>query len=125
MNTQKTNTVLLVEDDEFLQRMYASKLQSDDLEVITASDGEKALEIMKEKEIDLVILDILMPKKDGFQVLIEIRSDPKTKKIPVIMLTNLGETEEIKEAKKLGANEYIIKAHMMPSEVLEVVHKYV
>jgi DNA-binding response OmpR family regulator len=125
MNTQKTNTVLLVEDDEFLQRMYASKLQSDDLEVITASDGEKALEIMKEKEIDLVILDILMPKKDGFQVLIEIRSDPKNKKIPVIMLTNLGETEEIKEAKKLGANEYIIKAHMMPSEVLEVVHKYV
>lgn len=116
--------VLLAEDDLFLQRMYATKLTKEGIEVLAAPDGEKALSLLREQTVDLVLLDILMPKKDGFEVLEEMKADAKLKTVPVIMLTNLGEEEDIKRAKKLGANDYMIKAHFLPSEVIGVVKKY-
>lgn len=117
--------ILLAEDDLFLQRMYATKLAKEGLEVVSAPDGEKALSLLREQPIDLVLLDILMPKKDGFAVLSEIKADPKLKNIPVILLTNLGEEDDVKRGRKLGADDYLIKAHFLPSEVVGIVKKYI
>lgn len=120
----KSGKILIAEDDLFLQRMYTAKFIKEGLDVVTASDGEKAMAIIKSEPIDLVFLDIIMPKKDGFAVLEEIKADPKLKNIPVVLLTNLGEAEDIKRGRKLGANDYMIKAHFLPSEVIEVARKY-
>ena len=117
--------ILLAEDDMFLQRMYVTKLNKEGIEVVAAADGEKALSLLREQPVDLVLLDILMPKKDGFEVLEAMKADPKLKNIPVLMLTNLGEEDDVKRARKLGASDYIIKAHFLPSEVIAVVKKYI
>lgn len=125
MNNANTATILLAEDDLFLQRMYAAKLAKEGLNVVVAADGEKALAIMSETVPDLVLLDILMPKKDGFAVLEAMRADARLKEVPVVLLTNVGESEDIKRGRRLGANEYLIKAHFLPSEVIGVVKKYI
>lgn len=93
--------------------------------MLAATDGEKAMAIMREQLPDLVLLDVIMPKKDGFTVLKEMRSNSKLKDVPVIFLTNLGEMGDVTEARKLGANEYLIKAHFLPSEVINIIKKYV
>ncbi|OGY91198.1 MAG: hypothetical protein A3H70_02535 [Candidatus Komeilibacteria bacterium RIFCSPLOWO2_02_FULL_48_11] len=125
MNNAKNPIVLLVEDDLFLQRMYAAKLAKEGLNALTAVDGEKALALMSETVPAVVLLDILMPKKDGFAVLEAMRADERLKDVPVVLLTNLGEQEDVKRARRLGANEYLIKAHFLPSEVIGVVKKYI
>ncbi|OGY45017.1 MAG: hypothetical protein A3A24_03060 [Candidatus Buchananbacteria bacterium RIFCSPLOWO2_01_FULL_46_12] len=111
--------ILLVEDDEFLAELYATKLNLEGFEVSLASDGEKGLKLIKEKNPDLVLLDIIMPKMDGFEVLKQIKADKKTKSIPVILLTNLSQKDEVKKGLELGAVDYLIKAHFMPSEVVK------
>lgn len=116
--------ILLAEDDLFLQRMYATKLSKEGITVVSAADGEKALALLREQAVDLALLDILMPKKDGFEVLEAMKADPQLKNIPVIMLTNLGEEDDVKRARRLGASDYMIKAHFLPSEVIGVVKKY-
>jgi len=121
----KSNTILLVEDDVFLQRMYAAKLTKEGYNTLVASDGEKALALMLENIPDAVLLDVLLPKKDGFAVLEAMRDDAKLKDVPVVLLTNMSEPEDIKRARRLGANEYLIKAHFLPSEVIEVLRKYI
>ena len=117
--------ILIVEDDNFLERMYASKLSRENLDVLTASDGEKAMGIMSKTVPNLVLLDIIMPKKDGFAVLKEMKADPKLKNVPVVFLTNLGEAEDVNQARNLGASEYLIKAHFLPSEVVTIIRKYI
>ena len=124
MSKKNFPIILLAEDDLFLQRMYVDKLVKEGIKVVVASDGEKALEIMRKQKPVLVLLDILMPKKDGFEVLEEAKKDPKLKSIPIILLTNLSEVADVKRAQKLGAADYIIKSHFLPSEVIEVVKKY-
>ncbi|MDP1709771.1 MAG: response regulator [Candidatus Komeilibacteria bacterium] len=121
---EKSGKILLAEDDLFLRDMYAAKFAKEGIAVITAADGEKALAILRSESVDLVLLGVIMPKKDGFAVLEEIKTDPKLKNIPVVLLTNLGEVEDIKRARKLGASDYLIKAHFLPSEVVEVIKKY-
>jgi len=121
---QKKHTILLAEDDQFLQRMYATRLEQSGLEVVVAGDGAKALELLKKKRPDVLVLDILMPKKDGFEVLKEVRADASLKNLPIIVLTNLGEADDVRQARKLGANDYLIKAHFLPSEVMSVIEKY-
>lgn len=125
MNNANSHTILLAEDDQFLQRMYSAKLTKEGFRVVVASDGEKALAIMAENPPALVLLDVLMPKKDGFAVLEAMRANPKLKDIPAILLTNLGEAEDIKRARRLGVSDYLIKAHFLPSEVIGVVRKYI
>jgi len=122
--SQPKPVVVLAEDDQFLRRMYATKLQQSGMDVFAASDGELALRYVREHRPAVLLLDILMPKKDGFEVLEEIKADPALKKIPVVLLTNLGEPEDIKRARKLGADDYMIKSHFLPSEVIDVVRKY-
>jgi len=117
--------ILLVEDDEFLAELYSTKLQLEGYNVVLATDGAKGLKIAKEKQPMLILLDILLPKMDGFEVLQEIRKDPVTKKMPVILLTNLSQRSEVQKGLDLGANDYLIKAHFMPSEVITKINKHI
>ena len=111
--------ILLVEDDEFLAELYATKLKLENYEVALATDGEKGLKMIKEKKPDLILLDIILPKMDGFEILKAIKNEKELKDIPVILLTNLSQKDEVKKGLDLGANDYLIKAHFMPSEVVK------
>lgn len=111
--------IMIVEDDEFLVQMYATKLELQDYQVMTAGDGKQALKMMKKDKPDLILLDLNLPIMDGFQVLEELKKDPEMKSIPVLVLTNYGQKEHIDKCLALGAVDYLIKAHFVPSEVVD------
>ena len=122
MSNQKQK-VLVVEDDEFLLELYSTKLLMDGFQVFSASDGERGLRFAKEKKPDLILLDIILPKMDGLDVLREIKKHKETQNIPVVLLTNLSQKDEVQEGLKAGAEDYLIKAHFIPSEVVEKIKK--
>ena len=107
-----------MEDDSFLLQMYSTKLAMEGFKVMGAVDGEKAVRAAKKNLPDLIMLDLILPKKDGFEVLAELKGDPQTKTIPVVVLTNLGQKSDIDRCTRLGAVDYLIKAHFIPSEVI-------
>ena len=115
--------IILVEDDKFLSEMYVVKLTESGFEVDVAADGEEGLNKIKEQKPDLVLLDIVLPKMDGFEVLRNIKNEPGLKNVSVIALTNLGQKEEVEKGLKLGADDYIIKAHFTPTEVVAKARK--
>ncbi len=117
-------TILLVEDDTFLGEMYATKFTIEGYRVSVATDGAKGLRMAQTELPDIILLDILLPKMDGFQVLEHLKKEEKTKNIPVILLTNLSQKEDVERGLKLGAVDYLIKAHFMPSEVIDKIKKY-
>lgn len=119
--------ILLVEDEPFLSGMYKTKLQLEGFDVTVAMDGEEALDKIKGDKFDLVLLDIMMPKLNGFEVLKNIRHDsnPGTSGTPVVMLTNLGQKSDIEQGLLLGANDYVIKASFTPAEVVQKINKYI
>ncbi len=110
--------ILLIEDDPFLGEMYAAKFSQSGFKIEIAIDGKKGMERIKTSRPDLVLLDIVLPKIDGFEILKKIKKDPRTKKIPVVLLTNLGQKNEVEKGLALGADEYIIKAHFTPTAVV-------
>lgn len=124
-STQNKKTVLLVEDDTFLSGMYVTKLTLEGFNVHLATDGVEGLRQAKAVKPDIVLLDIVLPKMDGFHVLEGIKKDPAIKDTPVILLTNLGQKEDVERGLSLGAVDYLIKAHFMPSEVVTKVKKIV
>jgi len=113
--------VLIVEDDRFLRELMVRKLKMENFEVIEAEDGEQGLKKMKEEKPDLVLLDLILPEMDGFEVLEQKRKDDEIKNIPVIILSNLGQKEEIDRGLQLGAKDYLVKAQFSPSEIIEKV----
>lgn len=115
--------ILLVEDDKFLSEMYTTKLSENGFAVEVAFDGQEGLSKAKEQKPDLILLDIVLPKIDGFEFLQHLKKDDSTKDISVIILTNLGQKEEVEKGLKLGAQDYIIKAHFTPTEVVAKVKK--
>jgi DNA-binding response OmpR family regulator len=119
--------ILLVEDDPFLIDIYQKKLKDSGFKVEVAKDGEKALEVLKEKNFDLMLLDIVLPKIDGWKILEEIREMKKEKKdlekMKIVIWSNLGEKEDIKKGLSLGATSYLIKANFTPSEVVREIEK--
>lgn len=110
--------LLIIEDDTFLLQMYSTKLEKDGFVVLAATDGEKGLKMAKKSAPDLILLDLLLPKVDGFQVLEELKKDKATAKIPVLILSNLGQSSDIQRCLALGARDFLIKAHYVPSEVV-------
>ncbi|MBU1255311.1 response regulator [Patescibacteria group bacterium] len=110
--------ILIIEDDPFLSEMYVAKFSKNNFEVEVAIDGEAGLAKVKEFIPDLILLDIVLPKMDGFEILKKIKSDSKFKNIPIVLLTNLGQNSEVEKGMSLGANEYIIKAHFTPTAVV-------
>ena len=118
----KNKKILVVEDDNVLRDVLVEKLLISGYEVVGAEDGEIAMQKMRESKPDLVLLDILMPKKDGMEVLVEMSEDENLKNIPVIIISNSGQPVEIERAKKLGAKDFLIKAIFNPNEVLQRVN---
>ncbi|HLD30982.1 MAG TPA: response regulator [Patescibacteria group bacterium] len=115
----KKYRILLVEDDAFISDIYAAKFKKEGFVVFTALDGEIGLEVSKKELPDIILLDILMPKMDGFQVLTQLKELNQTKKIPVILLSNLGQAEDVKKGFTLGAEDFLIKAHFVPQDVVK------
>jgi len=115
--------ILLIEDDSFLLSMYATKFEIENFKVIMAEDGDKGVRLAAKEIPDIILLDIILPKMDGFEVLAQIKANSKTAKIPVILLTNLSQKDEIDKGLKMGAVDYLIKAHFMPSEVVDKIKK--
>lgn len=111
--------VLLIEDDPAVLEMYRMKLSLDGYRVNTANDGEEGLQKAGELLPDIIFLDIRLPKKDGFEVLQALRENPDTASIPVIVLSNYGERELVDRGLKLGAHEFLIKAHTTPTSLSE------
>ncbi len=117
--------ILIAEDEEVLLNVLKDRFEADGWTVIVARDGEEAVEDIKRSPPDLVLLDLVMPKKDGFEVLKEIRNNPEYKNLPIIIvLSNLGSDEDIKKALALGANDYFVKTQHPMSEIVEKVKKY-
>jgi len=115
--------ILLVEDDKFLSEMYITKLTESGFEVEAAFDGEEGLSKADSFRPDLILLDIVLPKKDGFEVLKSLKEKEELKKILVIALTNLGQKEEVQKGFDLGADDYVIKAHFTPTEVVAKINR--
>jgi two-component system phosphate regulon response regulator PhoB/two-component system alkaline phosphatase synthesis response regulator PhoP len=120
MSDKKTK-VLIIEDEEMLVNMYISKFTKEGYEATKAENGRIGLEQAKIIKPDIILLDIMMPEIDGFMVLKNLKSDIATKDIPVIMLTNLGQEEDIKKGSQLGATDYLVKANLTPTQVVEKV----
>ncbi|OGZ33293.1 MAG: hypothetical protein A3I88_02780 [Candidatus Portnoybacteria bacterium RIFCSPLOWO2_12_FULL_39_9] len=110
--------ILIIEDDPFLNEMYVTKFTQANFEVEVAIDGQEGLQKIEKNKPDLILLDIVLPKMDGFEILEKIKNNPQLKKIPVVLLTNLGQRNEVEKGLSLGADEYIIKAHFTPTAVV-------
>jgi len=111
--------ILIIEDDKFLRELIVKKLVKEGYEISEAVDGEEGVKKVKEEKPDLVLLDLILPGIDGFEVLSRTKEDPALSQIPVIILSNLGQKEEVERGLKLGAIDYLIKAHFTPGEIIE------
>lgn len=118
------NHILIVEDEEFLVRALKDNLVSEGSSVSVAMDGEAVFDEIKKHKPALILLDLLLPKKNGFDVLKELKASPEWQLIPVIVLSNLGEDSEIKRALELGASDYFVKSQHPIQEVIEKVKEY-
>lgn len=110
--------IFVAEDDHFLRKVYQTKLTQEGFMVEVAVDGEEALKKIRQNKPDLLLLDLVMPKLNGFDVLEEMGKDPELKKIPVIVLSNLGQSEDIQRTRDLGAKDYLVKANFSINEVV-------
>jgi DNA-binding response OmpR family regulator len=113
--------ILIIEDDKFLRQLILRKLEREGYQVVEAVDGEEGYKKIKLEMPDIVLLDLILPGIDGFEFLSRVKEDDTINKIPVIILSNLGQREDIDRGLKLGAVDYLIKAHFTPSEIIEKV----
>ena len=117
--------VLVVEDEQLIADLLGKKLRKEGYYVLAAGDGEAALKQMREERPDLVLLDIVLPRLNGFEVLSEMRKDEALKKVSVIIISNSGQPAEIEKAKESGVQDWLIKTEFDPKEVLEKVRKQI
>lgn len=111
--------ILIIEDDAFLQGLEANKLRKEGYEVITASTGEEGIEKINEDGINFILLDLVLPSYDGFDILKKIRETEKIKDLPVIVFSNLSEDKDIKKANDLGATDFMVKSNFTLDELIE------
>jgi len=118
--------VLLVEDDQFLRDLLAGKLRREGFEVTACVDGQEGLRTIQKQKPDLVLLDIILPGLDGFNVLQQVRfsADKKVSKVPIVLLSNLGQDSDVAKGKKLGASDYLIKANLTIDEIIKKIRKF-
>lgn len=112
-------TILIVEDDKFLRELISRKLAGEKFKIEEAIDGEEGLKKIAESRPDLILLDLILPGLDGFEVLERIKDNPSTSNIPVLILSNLGQRDEIERGLKLGAVDFLVKAHFTPEEIVD------
>lgn len=115
--------ILIVEDDQFLRTFLEKKFSGNGFEVTTAVDGDDALAKLVSMRPDLIVLDLILPKKTGFDVLSEIRKDPNMENIPIVVVSNLGQSGDVEKAKNLGVVAYFIKANLSLDELVREVQK--
>jgi DNA-binding response OmpR family regulator len=115
--------ILIVEDDKFLRELISQKLVKEGYNISQAIDGEEGLKKIKEEKPDLVLLDLILPGIDGFEVLARIKEEQEVVKIPVIILSNLGQKEDVEKGLQLGAVDYLVKAHFTPGEIIEKIKR--
>ena len=118
------NKILIVEDEQSLVQALKDSLELEGYVVDAASEGEKAMVKIRKSRPNIILLDLLMPKKDGFYVLEEVKKNPEWKLIPVLVLSNLGGDAEIKRALEMGADDYFVKSQHPIKEVIEKVKEY-
>lgn len=118
---QHKKKIVLVEDEAILIKLLEDKLVSEGYQIVTARDGAEGLEKIKEEKPDLVLLDIIMPKMGGFEVMEELNKDEILAKTPVIIVSNSGQPFELERAKKMGVKDWLIKTEFDPKEVVEKV----
>ena len=120
----QAKTVLIVEDDVFLMSLLKNRMESEGFSVLAAKDGEEAIKVLKEIKPDLILLDIILPGRSGFEVLEEMKSDPQIQNSPVMIISNLGQDIDIDRGKNLGALEYFVKARSSMDDVVEKVGSF-
>lgn len=121
---KKKQKILVVEDEEFLLDLYVTKLEQSGYEVVKANNGAEGLSLAQLESPNLILLDILMPQIDGYEMLKRLKIDKKTKNIPAIIFSNLSQKQEIEKGLKLGAKDFIIKTSVTPTELESKVKKY-
>lgn len=122
---EKKYKILIIDDDPFLSEIYSLKFKLSGFEVFTAVNGEKALEAVKGNIPEIILLDLVMPKMDGFETLAALRKIPELDKTSIIVFSNLGQKEDVDRGYRLGANDYIIKTRFTPSEVVGKVREMI
>ena len=123
METTDQKYIFIIDDDPFITDMYLLRFKEDNFRIEVSRDGKEALQKIHKEIPDLVLLDIVMPVMDGFEVLKEIKSDSLLGSVKVVLLTNLGQKEDVERGMELGADGYIIKAHFTPSQVVAKVRE--
>lgn len=119
----KKRKILIVEDEKILAEMYREKLENSGFEVFSASNGEDGFDLAKEMKPDIILLDILLPRKNGLELLAQIREDSQIASMPVVVFSNYDDLKTIREAERLGIKDYLIKANYTPKEMLERLEK--
>ncbi|MFH0987454.1 MAG: response regulator [Patescibacteria group bacterium] len=117
--------ILLIEDEEILANLLVKRLKEEGYNISLAKNGEEGLVRIKDEKPDLILLDIVMPKKGGFEVLEEMQKNPEMKNIPVVVISNSGQPVEISRALELGVKDYLIKTQFNPEEVIKKVKKQI
>lgn len=117
--------VLLIEDDPTLIEMYQLKFKESGFDFKVCNRGAEGLAASKKDKPDVILLDVILPEMDGFAILTELKKDAKTKSVPVLLLTNLGQESDIKKGKQLGAVDYLVKANFTPAEVVDKIKKLI
>lgn len=123
-NNKKKRKILIVEDDPFMRKLYRNKLISAGFDVKEAINGKEGLNKAFAEKPDLILLDIVLPRKSGFDVVIEIKKKKETKKIPVIFLSVLGQEKDLKRGLALGAQDYLVKSKVTASELVAKVQEW-
>ena len=121
MADKKKILIALVEDDQLIAEMYVTKFKKEGFDIQHALDGLAGLELVKKINPDIILLDIIMPKLDGFQVLQQLRAEVAFKATPIILLTNLGQEEDVEKGRQLGATDYFIKTNFTPAAIVDKV----
>lgn len=115
---KKSELILIVEDDRFLRDLLIRKVKNEGYNIKSVITGDSALNKIKEFLPQLVLLDLVLPGMDGFEILEQVRKDPEVGNTPIIILSNRGDIEEVEKGLKLGADDYLIKAHFTPDEII-------
>ncbi|HDH31337.1 MAG TPA: response regulator [Candidatus Wolfebacteria bacterium] len=118
--------ILLIEDDIFLSSLLKNRFQKEGVKIIYSKDGEDVIKILTETKPDLILLDIMLPKKSGFEIMEEIRSDPQLQiqNVPIVIISNLGQPEDISKGEQLGAAGYLIKAKTSIDDLIKKVKTF-
>ena len=120
---KKKKKILIIEDEKFLLEIYQSRFEKEGYQVLTAINGQRGLVLAQKEKPDLIILDILMPEMNGYEVIEKLKKNSQTQEITILVLSNLGQEEEIKRGLELGADDYVIKTNLTPTELLDKVER--